>query len=108
MQYLRPEIIGLVLGAFLMSAATKEFRAKAGSSPATRFVLGAFVMIGALVFLGCPLRMVIRLGGGDFNAVVGLIGFVAGIAVGVVFLKRGFTLKRAYPVSKIEGRLCPQ
>ena len=51
-QYVRPEIIGLVLGAFIMSVATKEFRAKAGSSPATRFVLGAFVMIGALAFLG--------------------------------------------------------
>ena len=54
-QYVRPEIIGLVLGAFIMSVATKEFRAKAGSSPATRFVLGAFVMIGALAFLGRPL-----------------------------------------------------
>ena len=62
-QYVRPEIIGLVLGAFIMSVATKEFRAKAGSSPATRFVLGAFVMIGALAFLGCPLRMVLRMGG---------------------------------------------
>ena len=74
-QYVRPEIIGLVLGAFIMSVATKEFRAKAGSSPATRFVLGAFVMIGALAFLGCPLRMVLRMGGGDLNAVVGLVGF---------------------------------
>lgn len=106
-QYLRPEIIGLVLGAFVMSLATREFRAKAGSSPATRFVLGAFVMIGALVFLGCPLRMVIRLGGGDVNAVVGLIGFVIGIAVGVLFLKKGFTLKRAYAVSKVEGTVLP-
>ena len=59
--------IGLVLGAFVMSLAGKEFRAKAGSSPATRFVLGAFVMIGALAFLGCPLRMVLRLGGGDLG-----------------------------------------
>jgi YedE family putative selenium metabolism protein len=106
-QYLRPEIIGLVLGAFVMSVASKEFRAKAGSAPATRFVLGALVMIGALVFLGCPLRMVIRLGGGDFNAIVGLIGFVIGIAVGVLFLKRGFTLQRAYPVSVAEGSVLP-
>ena len=53
-QYVRPEIPGLVLGAFIMSLATKEFRAKAGSSPAVRFVLGALVMFGALVFLGCP------------------------------------------------------
>ena len=69
-QYVRPEIIGLVLGAFAMSLATREFRARAGSAPAVRFVLGGFVMIGALAFLGCPLRMVLRLGGGDLNALV--------------------------------------
>ena len=81
-QYVRPEIIGLVLGAFLMSVAGKEFKARAGSSPALRFVIGAFVVIGALAFLGCPLRMVLRLGGGDLNALVGLIGFFIGIQIG--------------------------
>ena len=69
-QYVRPEIIGLVLGALAMSLATREFRARAGSAPAVRFVLGGFVMIGALAFLGCPLRMVLRLGGGNLNALV--------------------------------------
>ena len=106
-QYLRPEIIGLVLGAFIMSVASKEFRAKAGSSPAIRFVLGAFVMIGALVFLGCPLRMVLRMGGGDLNAFVGLAGFVLGIFIGVTFLKKGFSLRRSYPVGKTEGGVLP-
>ena len=56
-QYVRPEIIGLVLGSCIMALITGEWRSKGGSSPATRFVLGAFVMIGALAFLGCPLRM---------------------------------------------------
>ena len=106
-QYVRPEIIGLVLGAFVMSLASKEFRARAGSAPALRFVLGAFVMIGALAFLGCPLRMVLRLGGGDLNALVGLIGFTAGICVGIVFLKKGFTLGRSHEVSKGEGSVLP-
>ena len=69
-QYVRPEIIGLVLGALAMSLATREFRARAGSAPAVRFVLGGFVMIGALAFLGCPLRMVLRLGGGDLDVLV--------------------------------------
>lgn len=52
-QYIRPEIIGLVLGALIMAVASKEFRAQGGSSPVTRFVLGMFVMVGALMFLGC-------------------------------------------------------
>ena len=102
-QYFRPEIVGLVLGAFIMSVATKEFRAKAGSSPMVRFVLGAFVMIGALAFLGCPLRMVLRMAGGDLNAFVAFIGFAAGIGIGVLCLNKGFSLKRAYDVGKAEG-----
>ena len=106
-QYFRPEIVGLVLGSLVMSVATKEYKARAGSSPATRFVIGAFVMIGALVFLGCPLRMVIRMGGGDLNAFVGLAGFFLGILIGVFFVKKGFTLKRTYEVTKTEGLALP-
>ena len=106
-QYFRPEIVGIVLGTLLAAAAAKEFRAKAGSSPACRFLLGLFVMIGALVFLGCPLRMVIRLGGGDLTAVAGLLGFIAGIGVGVVCLRKGFSLGRAYPVRSGEGMALP-
>ncbi len=102
-QYIRPEIIGLVLGAFIMAVAGKEYNARGGSSPATRFVLGFFVMVGALMFLGCPLRMVLRIAGGDLNAVVGLVGFVVGILGGVFFLKKGFTLKRNYAQTRLEG-----
>ncbi len=106
-QYIRPEIIGIVLGAALAAAAAREFRAKAGSSPACRFLLGMCVMIGALVFLGCPLRMVIRLGGGDLTAVAALLGFMAGILVGILCLKKGFSLGRAYPVPTGEGLILP-
>ena len=106
-QYVRPEIPGLVIGAFIMALATKEFRAKAGSSPAIRFVLGMLVMVGALVFLGCPLRMVLRLAGGDLNALVATVGFAAGIFIGTLFLNKGFSLKRAYDVGKAEGVVMP-
>ncbi|MEG0898920.1 MAG: YedE family putative selenium transporter [Oscillospiraceae bacterium] len=102
-QYVRPEIIGLVVGAFAMSLFSKEFQAKGGSSPFTRFILGFFVMVGALMFLGCPLRMVLRIAGGDLNAVVGLVGFIIGIGIGIFFLNKGFSLKRTYTQSKTEG-----
>ena len=106
-QYVRPEIIGLVLGSTILAVITGEFKPKAGSSPATRFIIGAFVMIGALVFLGCPLRMVIRMGGGDLNAFVGLAGFAIGILIGVFFIKKGFSLKRNHPVTLSEGMAMP-
>lgn len=106
-QYVRPEIIGLVLGSFIIALIKKEWRPTGGSSPMTRFLLAMIVMFGALIFLGCPLRMVIRIGGGDLNAVVGLLGFIAGILIGIVPLKLGFSLKRAYKQSKVEGLIFP-
>ena len=106
-QYVRPEIIGIIFGAFILSVAKKEFSPKGGSAPLTRFALGFALMIGALIFLGCPLRMILRIAGGDLNAVVGLAGFTVGIFCGVFFLGKGYTLKRAYDVSKTDGFLVP-
>lgn len=95
LQYARPEILGWVLGAFSLASVSGEFRPRGGSSPVIRFVLGALMMIGALVFLGCPLRGILRLAGGDLNGITGLAGFAAGIVAGLFFLKRGFSLGRA-------------
>ena len=106
-QYARPEIIGLVLGAFAISVATKEYRSTGGSSPMIRFVLGMIIVIGSLVFLGCPLRMVIRMSAGDLNAWVALIGFILGVATGVFALKKGFSLGRAHAVNKAGGTMLP-
>ncbi len=106
-QYFRPEIVGLVLGAFIISLLNKEFKPRGGSSPMLRFILGGFVMVGALMFLGCPLRMMLRIGGGDLNAIVGLLGFVVGILGGVVALNRGFSLNRAHKQSWLEGAAFP-
>ena len=106
-QYPRPEIAGLILGAFVCSLLSKEFQARGGSSPVSRFLIGAVVMLGALAFLGCPLRMVLRMGGGDGNAFVGFCGFAIGILIGIFFLRRGFTLRRSYPLAKAEGVLFP-
>lgn len=106
-QYIRPEIIGLVLGACIMAMVSGEFKARGGSAPVTRFILAVFVMIGCLMFLGCPFRMILRLAGGDGNAILGLVGFALGILAGVFFLKRGYTLKRSYKMPALEGQLFP-
>lgn len=106
-QYIRPEIIGIIFGAFAISYITGDFKVKGGSSPLIRFVLGFFLMIGALVFLGCPLRMILRLANGDLNAIVGLAGYVSGIFIGVQFLKKGYTLGRNFNQAKIAGFIMP-
>lgn len=106
-QYVRPEIVGMILGAMIIAMLTKEFKPRGGSSPMTRFVIAIVVMVGALMFLGCPLRMMLRVGGGDLNALIGLVGFIAGIFVGTLWMRGGFTLKRAYAQSMTEGLVIP-
>ncbi len=106
-QYIRPEIIGFVLGSLAAALVFREFKPRTGSSPIIRFFLGMFAMIGALVFLGCPWRAFLRLGGGDWNAVPGIIGLVAGILIGIIFLRIGFNLGRNRPAPKALGWIIP-
>ena len=106
-QYLRPEILGFVLGSLIAALAFREFKARTGSAPIVRFVLGVFAMIGALAFLGCPWRALLRLSAGDLNAIIGLIGLVAGIAIGVWFLKSGYSLGRSYKTYPAIGWIMP-
>lgn len=106
-QYLRPEIMGMVLGALLAALIFGEFRPRGGSSPMTRFVLGIFAAMGALVFLGCPWRVILRLAGGDFNALFGLAGLVAGVGVGTLFFRQGFSLGRAVEQRAASGGVFP-
>lgn len=106
-QYIRPEIAGLVLGAFIASLAFREFRPRGGSSTLIRFFLGAFVMIGAAVFLGCPLHTMVRIAGGDLNGITGLAGIAIGVAIGVFFLERGFSLGRINKTPTISGWVMP-
>lgn len=106
-QYMRPEIIGFVLGSMIAAYAFKEFRARAGSAPIVRFMLGVFAMIGALVFLGCPWRAALRLAGGDGNAVFGLLGLIGGIWVGTLFLRADYNLGRSQSTHTTVGWLLP-
>lgn len=106
-QYLRPEILGLCLGAFLAAMLFGDFKARGGSAPVQRFVLGMLAMIGALVFLGCPWRALLRLAGGDWNALFGLLGLGAGIFIGTLFLRNGFSLGPAKPQNRLTGYAFP-
>jgi YedE family putative selenium metabolism protein len=106
-QYMRPEIIGFVLGSLVAALLFKEFRPRSGSAPIVRFVLGVFAMIGALVFLGCPWRAMLRLAGGDWNAILGILGLAGGVGIGSLFLKGGYDLGRSQRTPAAVGVLLP-
>lgn len=106
-QYLRPEITGLGLGAMFIAMRNGEFRVRGGANPLLRFILGFVMMIGALAFLGCPLRMVLRLAGGDLNALVGLAGFAVGIYGGILALKSGYNPGRSSSQTRGTGFIFP-
>lgn len=106
-QYIRPEIIAFVLGSTIAALVFKEFKPRMGSAPIVRFILGAFAMIGALAFLGCPWRAILRLAGGDLNAILGIAGLITGVSIGVFFLRKGYTLGRSRPAPAIAGWLMP-
>lgn len=105
LQYIRPELIGLILGALMSALMSREFKPRGGSAPFTRFFLGLFAMIGALVFLGCPWRAYLRLGGGDLTAIAGITGLFVGVLGGIFFANKGFSLGRAKEQSSVLGFL---
>jgi uncharacterized protein len=105
--YLRPELLGLVLGALAAALLGREFRPRGGSALPIRFVLGFVFMIAALVFLGCTVRAWLRLGGGDLNAAVGIAGLVAGVFAGTLFLRAGFDLGAARRLPRLAGWIGP-
>ncbi|MFO7895452.1 MAG: YedE family putative selenium transporter [Candidatus Cloacimonadales bacterium] len=108
LHYFRPELAGIILGSLSMALIFKEFKPRGGSSTLIRFFLGIFASIGALVFLGCPWRASLRLAGGDWNAILGLVGLIAGIFVGTLFIKKGYNLGRSVPAkNKFSGWIFP-
>jgi YedE family putative selenium metabolism protein len=106
-QYLRPELLGFVLGALVGALSFGEFKPRSGSAPLARFLLGMCAMIGALVFLGCPWRTMLRLAGGDGNALFGFAGLAVGVGVGTIFFRQGYTLGRASKQNYGLGLLLP-
>jgi YedE family putative selenium metabolism protein len=107
MTYLRPELMGFLLGATFMALGRGKFRSRGGSSPFIRFLVGIFLIVGSTVFLGCPIKVLLRLAGGDLTALSGVVGLVAGVWLGVLFLRRGFFLGRGVRTSPLAGWMLP-
>jgi YedE family putative selenium metabolism protein len=90
--YLRPELLGIVLGAFFAAFATREFRVGGGASAPAHFIGGAFVLLGCEVFIGCPIKALLRTAGGGLAGLTGVAGLAVGVLAAVLFLRDGFSL----------------
>lgn len=107
MQYIRPELLGFILGGTAAAIIAKEFKSEGGSSPILRFLAGVLLIVGCSIFLGCPIKMVLRLANGDFTSLAGVAGLVFGVWAGFQFLKRGFYLGDAKPMPYVNGLVIP-
>lgn len=103
----RPEVPGIVFGALAFSLLTGRHVGRSGSHAVARFVLCTAMGIGSLVFLGCPFRLLQRLGGGDLNAWLALPGFLGGVWLGTRFERRGYSIGRTSEVPLAVGLTGP-
>ncbi|WP_417909067.1 YedE family putative selenium transporter [Candidatus Electronema sp. PJ] len=107
MSYIRPELIGFLLGSFLMAKKMRRFRVTGGSSPVIRFLLGFFMIVGCGVFIGCPIKMILRLAAGDLTAIAALLGLMFGIWLGSRYIRAGSVLDRDKELPLINGYILP-
>ena len=103
----RPEILGIMLGAMAFAVLRGPYAARSGSHASTRLFFGFWMGVGSLVFLGCPFRMLQRIGGGDVNAMIGAVGLIAGVGTGVFFERRGYRVGSTSVVHPGVGVLGP-
>lgn len=89
MQYLRPEITFITVGSFAIALLRGEFKPRISPSFITYFMGGFFMIVGSAIFIGCPIKMLLRLAGGDITSIAGIIGLVTGVYFGVLVLQEG-------------------
>lgn len=107
MQYLRPELVGFVLGSTLSALFFKEFSSRGGSAPLPRLFLGIFMIFGCAVFIGCPIKLFLRFTAGDLTALAGVAGLVLGVWLGLKGLSRGVELPKPLKQVWASGLLIP-
>jgi len=107
MSYIRPELIGFLLGSFLMARKSGRFNVSGGSSPIIRFFLGFFIIVGCAVFIGCPIKMIQRLAAGDLTAIAALFGMMFGVWLGAKYIRAGVFLDREKKLPAINGYILP-
>lgn len=80
--------IAVPAGAFFAALISGEFKLRFSENGFFAFFLGFGVMTCGLAISGCPMRLLLRLGYGDFSALIMVALVVLGILCGTLILKR--------------------
>ena len=107
LQYLRPELPGFAAGALLSALIAREFRPRGGSAPLLRLFSGIFLIVGCAIFIGCPIKLALRLSSGDLTAVSGVVGIVAGAWLGIRATTHGVELGEQRQETALSGAMMP-
>jgi hypothetical protein len=78
---------GVLLGAFAASRLNAEYRPRRADKPVVYAALGFAIMTIGIVIFGCPTRIVLRAGYGEFYAIVALAGMLAGITAATLLMR---------------------
>ncbi|MHB9128831.1 MAG: cytochrome C [Candidatus Humimicrobiaceae bacterium] len=81
--------VGIFLGSVLSSRLNNEYKFIKTENLIKMFFWGLIVSNFGLVIMSCPTRLVLRFAFGDPFALLSIIGLLAGISIGVIFLKKG-------------------
>ena len=78
----------VLLGALIAAHGYGEYRRQKSTHPLRYFLYGLVIMTFGILIFGCPTRIVIRTGYGDFFGMVALAGMVFGIWLGTLLIRR--------------------
>jgi hypothetical protein len=80
-------VVGLVLGSSLAARRNGEFGSINIGGNVRQFAFGAVVMGAALFVGGCPTRIIIRTGYGDFAGALALVGVATGVVMATLSMR---------------------
>lgn len=107
LQYLRPELPGFVIGSLVSAVMMREFRPRGGSTPMLRLFSGIFLIVGSSIFIGCPIKLLIRLCAGDLTAAIAALGLVVGVWAGLKVSSNGVELESPRDEKPVNALLMP-
>ena len=85
---------GVLLGALIAARVFGERRVRRADKPVLFAALGFLVMTTGILIFGCPTRIALRAGYGEFYGIVALVGLLAGTAVTTILMALGLRAGR--------------